>query len=105
MASTSQRRPKGRDGALSVLDVLVKALGFAKDNCSVLPAQIVLGSAVALLNMIRVRFPLPCHDKLLTLVFLGLYGQRSRLRPTRDILRGRMSNPRRGIERETIERT
>ena len=56
MDSTSQRK-KGRDGALSALDVLIQALTLAKDACGVPPAQIALGSAVALLTMIRVRFP------------------------------------------------
>jgi hypothetical protein len=56
MASTSQR-PKGRDGALSALDLLIQTLALAKDACGVPPAQIALGSAVALLTMIRVRLP------------------------------------------------
>jgi hypothetical protein len=56
MATTSQR-PKGRDGALSGLDLLIQTLTLAKDTCGVPPAQIALGSAVALLTMIRVRLP------------------------------------------------
>ena len=67
MASTSQRQ-KGRDGVLSALDVLIQALTLAKDTCGVPPAQIALGSAVALLTMIRVRFLLFGDDESLTLV-------------------------------------
>jgi hypothetical protein len=65
MASTPQP-PRGRDGALSTLDVLIQGLSIAKDVCGILPAQIALGSAVILLTMIRVRFPLLREDKLLT---------------------------------------
>ena len=57
MALRSQS-PKGRDGALSTLDVLIQVLSLAKDTCGIPPAQIALGSAVLLLTMIRVRFPL-----------------------------------------------
>ena len=57
MASTSQP-PKGRDGALSTLGALIQVLSLAKDTCGIPPAQIALGSAVVLLTMIRVRFPL-----------------------------------------------
>ena len=53
MASKSQR-PKGRDGLLSTLDVLIQALSLAKDTCGIPPAQIAIGSANALLSMIRV---------------------------------------------------
>ena len=57
MASRSQS-PKGHDGALSTLDVLIQVLSLAKDTCGIPPAQIALASAVVLLTMIRVRFPL-----------------------------------------------
>ena len=62
MASTSQQ-PQGRDGALSTLDVFIQTLTLAKDTCGVLPAQVAFGTAVALLTMIRVRFP---HHALMT---------------------------------------
>ena len=58
MASTSQR-PKGRDGALSTLDVIIQTLTLAKDTCGIPPAQVAFGSAVVLLAMIRVRLPYP----------------------------------------------
>jgi hypothetical protein len=53
MASNSQPQ-KGRDSALSALDLLTQALIIAKDTCGVPPAQIALGSAVVLLIMIKV---------------------------------------------------
>ena len=59
--STSQR-PKGRDGALSALDVPIQVLTLAKDTCGVPPAQVALGSAVVLLTMIKVRVPPRCDD-------------------------------------------
>ena len=67
MASTSQR-PKGRDGSLSTLDGFIQVLSLAKDTCGIPPAQIAIGSAVVLLNMIRVRLSLFCESELLTYV-------------------------------------
>jgi hypothetical protein len=55
MASTSQ--PKGHDDALSTLDLVIQTLTLAKDTCGIPPAQVALGSAVALLTMIKVYFP------------------------------------------------
>ena len=72
MSSTS-RKPKGRDGALSALDVLIQVLTLSKDSCGVPPAQIALGSAVALLTMIRARLPPFYNDEFLTPVYLGLH--------------------------------
>jgi hypothetical protein len=54
MASKPQQL-KGRDGLLSTLEILIQALSFAKDACGIPPAQIAIGSANALLTMIRVR--------------------------------------------------
>ena len=62
MASTPQR-PKGRDGLLATLDVFIQILTLAKDTCGILPAQVALDSACALLGMIRVRFSLLRDDK------------------------------------------
>ena len=59
MASASQR-PRGRDGVLSTLDVIIQGLNLAKDTCGVLPAQAAFGSVSALLTMIRVCSP--CHN-------------------------------------------
>ncbi|KAF9780534.1 hypothetical protein BJ322DRAFT_1112532 [Thelephora terrestris] len=52
MASTSQRT-NGPDGVLRKLDMAIQFLTASKDACGVAPAQIALGSACALLNMIR----------------------------------------------------
>jgi hypothetical protein len=60
------QRPKGRDGALTTLNVCIQALDIAKDACGIPPAQVALGSASTLLTMIRVRFSLLREDKLLT---------------------------------------
>jgi hypothetical protein len=73
----SPRPPKGRDGVLSTLNVLIQALDVAKDTCGILPAQVALGSASVLLTMIRVRLPLPIGGKLLTHIFPGYNDQRS----------------------------
>ena len=68
MASKPQQS-KGRDGLLSTLDVLIQALGIAKDACSAIPpAKIAIASASVLLTMIRVRFSLS-HDKVPTHVY------------------------------------
>ncbi|KAF9780529.1 hypothetical protein BJ322DRAFT_1213638 [Thelephora terrestris] len=52
MASTSQQS-KGSDGVLRKLDMAIQFLTAAKDAGGVAPAQIALGAACALLNMIR----------------------------------------------------
>ena len=104
MDSTPQQQ-KGRDGALSALDLLIHALILAKDTCGIPPAQIALCSAVALLTMIRVRFPLLCDNEPLTVVYLGLHDKRTRLHRTRSLLWGRMSSPGPGVEWEAIGRT
>ena len=72
MTSTFHQN-KGRDVILPTLDVLIQALNIAKDTCGIPPAQIALGSASALLTMIRVRFPLR-EDELLIDIRLGHYG-------------------------------
>jgi hypothetical protein len=63
MASASQR-PKGRDGALSTLDIVIQGLNLAADSCGLPPAQAAFGSANALLTMIRVRLPKLCDELL-----------------------------------------
>jgi hypothetical protein len=67
MASTSQK-PKGRDGVLKTLDLLIQTLNIAKDACGIPPAQVALSSASVLLTMIRVPFSIFREDKLLTYV-------------------------------------
>jgi hypothetical protein len=67
----SSQSPKGRDGVLSMLNVLIQALDIAKDACGILPAQIALGSTSIVLTMIRVCFPILYKDEHLTRVSLG----------------------------------
>ena len=54
MASSQQS--KGRDVAITTLDLFIQTLNIAKDACGVPPAQVALGSAGVLLTMIRVCF-------------------------------------------------
>jgi hypothetical protein len=99
MASSQQ--PKGRDGVLPALDVLIQALNIAKDACGIPPAQIALSSASALLTMIRV--PPPCSAKMIfRLTILGHDGQRSGLRRAGTGLRRCMPNALQKTEGEAI---
>jgi hypothetical protein len=98
----SSQPPKGRDGVLSTLNVLIQALDIAKDACGIPPAQIALGSASVLLTMIRVGFPILCEDEPLTRVFLGHDGQRPRLCRAWADLRWCMPNTLPEIEGKTI---
>ena len=84
MASASQRQ-KGRDRALSALDIVIQGLNLAKDTCGIPPAQAAFGSVSALLTMIRVLSPLPCDEPLIH-AHLGHHGQRPGLRRPRDVL-------------------
>jgi hypothetical protein len=74
MATISQR-PKGRDGALSVLNAAIEALNLAKEISSITPAKAVFGSVSVLLAMIRARFFPFRVDELLIYVYPGLDGQ------------------------------
>jgi hypothetical protein len=67
MASSQQ--PKGRDAALTTLNLLIQGLNVAKDACGIPPAQIAFGSASVLLTMIRVCLSLLCEEKLPAHVF------------------------------------
>jgi hypothetical protein len=64
----SSQHPKGRDGVLTSLDLLIQALNIAKDACGIPPAQIAFSSASVLLTMIRVRLSLLCDEQLLAYV-------------------------------------
>jgi hypothetical protein len=79
MASTPQQQ-KGRNRVLPTLDAFIQALNIAKDACGIPPAQIALGSAATLLDMIRVRFPWLCEGELLAHRYLGHNGQLPGLR-------------------------
>jgi hypothetical protein len=98
----SSQPPKGRDHVLSTLNVLIQALDIAKDVCGIPPAQIALGSASALLTMIRVRSPILCEDEPLTRVFLGHDVQRPGLRRAWTGLCWCMPNTLQEIEGKTI---
>jgi hypothetical protein len=50
----ASERPKGRDGALSALNVAIEGLNLAKEISSVAPAKAVFGSVSVLLVMIKV---------------------------------------------------
>jgi len=53
--ATKSQQPKGRDGALSTLNVAIEAMNLAKEVSSITPAKAVFGSVSILLTMIRVR--------------------------------------------------
>jgi len=55
MTDDSQRQ-KGRDGALSSLNVAIDGLNLAKEISSITPAKAVFGSVAIILTMIRVSF-------------------------------------------------
>ena len=103
MASPSQR-PKGRDGVISTLDLVIQGLTLAKDTCGFPPAQAALGAASALLAMIRVRSPLFYRGGLPVHVYSGLRGQQTGLRrPWAGMCRCVQSHQS-GFGRETIRR-
>jgi len=59
---TNSQRPKGRDGAISSLNVAIEGLNLAKELSGVTPAKAVFGSASVLLTMIRVCLLLSCDE-------------------------------------------
>ena len=69
------KRPKGRNTALSSLNVAIETLNLAKEISGIAPAKAAFGTVSALLAMIRVRFPLPCDDELRVHIYPGLDGQ------------------------------
>ena len=52
----SSQRPRGREGALSSLNVAIETLNLAKEIAGVTPAKAAFGSVSVLLTMVRVRF-------------------------------------------------
>jgi hypothetical protein len=96
----------GRDVVLPTLDVFIQALNIAKDACGIPPAQIALGSASALLTMIRVRVSLLlCEYGPRNHVYPGHHGQLSGLRRPWEELRKCVSSVAPEIDREAIGRT
>jgi len=63
MEAKSQR-PKGRDSALSSLNVAIDTLNLAKEISSITPAKAAFGTVSILLTMIKVRFLLFCDETL-----------------------------------------
>ena len=60
--ATKSQRPKGREGALSLLNAAIEAINFAKEASSITPAHAAFGAAGVLLTMIRVRSLLFCNE-------------------------------------------
>jgi len=89
MQAKSQR-PKGRDGAISSLNMAIDGLNLAKEVASLTPAKAVFGSVSILLVMIRVCFLLFCSGITQIHMHPGYHGQRTGLRRTRTGLRGSM---------------
>jgi hypothetical protein len=83
----NSRRPKGRDGALSSLNMAIDALNLAKDIVDIAPAKAAFGSVSVLLTMIRVCFCLFCDNEPRVHVYPGLDGERTRIRRARVELR------------------
>ena len=54
--ATKFQRPKGREGALSLLNAAIDAVNLAKEASSITPAKAAFGAAGVLLTMIKVRF-------------------------------------------------
>ena len=61
MAAKSQQ-PKGRDSALSLLNVAIDALNLAKEVSSITPAKAAFGTVSILLMMIKVRCLFFCDE-------------------------------------------
>ena len=73
--NSNRPKPKGRNGALSSLNVTIEALNLAKEISGIAPAKAAFGSVSALLTMIRVRLPLLCDGELRVHMYPGLDGQ------------------------------
>jgi len=56
MAANLSQRPKGREAALSSLNIAIEVLNLAKEATSFMPANAVFGSVSILLTTIRVGF-------------------------------------------------
>ena len=84
------QQPKGRDGALSSLNIAIEAMNLAKEVSSVTPAKAVFGSVSILLTMVKVRFPVSYDRMSHVHVWPGLNGQQTRLCRARPSLRGRV---------------
>ena len=72
------QRPKGRDGALSSLNLAIEAVNLAKDIVDIAPAKVVFGSVGFILTRIKVCFLLVLLVSP-KLTFAGFHDQQNRL--------------------------
>ena len=54
--ATNPQQSKGRDGAISSLNIAIGAMNLAKEISSITPAKVAFGTVAVLLTMIKVRF-------------------------------------------------
>lgn len=85
--SAESRQSKKREVILAGLDITIQVLSIAKDICSVPPAQIALGSACALLTIIKAGSLLFFNGELFIHVYSGHHGHQTRLSRSRPVLR------------------
>jgi hypothetical protein len=80
------QRPKGRDGALSSLNLAIEAVNLARDIVDIAPAKVVFGSVGFILTRIKVCFLLVrlVNPKLM---YTGFHDQQNRLCRPRACLR------------------
>ena len=74
------QQPKGRDGAISSLNIAIEAVNLAKEVSSITPAKAVFGSVSILLTMVRVCFLVSYDPMSHVHVWPGLNGQQIGLR-------------------------
>ena len=58
------QRPKGREGAISALNLAIEAMDLAEKTSSITPVKAAFSLVSTLLTMIRVCLPLFCNDLL-----------------------------------------
>lgn len=61
--ATGSKRPKGREGTLSLLDAAIEAVDFAEEIATIAPIKAAFRTVKALLTMIKVCF-LRFYDKI-----------------------------------------
>jgi len=89
MQAKSQQS-KGRDWAISSLNIAIEGLNLAKELSIITPARAAFGSVSVLLVMIRVRLLSFCEEITQTHMYPGHHGQQTGLCRTRASLCGRM---------------
>ena len=101
---TKSQRPKGRDGAISALNVAIETLNLAKEVSSITPAKAVFGSVSVILTMIKVSLLCFFVGRLQTEMHLGNNDQRNGLCRTWASMCRSLYGPQPGTGREEIER-